>query len=62
MKSSKILEPEKNQMRTRKTCARMSLGLNEKRGKKIANKIGNQPDCFITDVTMVYIIAYVLCR
>ena len=34
----------------------MSMGLNEKRGKKIANKIGNQPDCFITDVTMVYII------
>ena len=33
----------------------MSMGLNEKRGKKIANKIGNQPDCFITDVTMVYI-------
>ena len=32
----------------------MSLGLNEKRGKKIANKIGNQPDYFITDVHTWY--------
>ena len=39
----------------------MSLGLNEKRGKKIANKIGNQPDYFITDVWYTLYIGNQIC-